>query len=389
MAAAARGGASSRRWTSGGKRGRTVKTVRALGSYGALGEEAAGYVEHLRVRHSSAAYVESHGKRLREFCGWCEERGVVAPGEVTRAVLEQYQRWLFHRRLPSGEPLRVVTQYGLLSAVVLLFRYLTRRHVVLFNPGADLELPKLEQRLPRQVLTAEEVERVLSLPDVGEPAGLRDRAMLETLYSTGMRRMEVVGLGIYDLDHGRRTVTIRLGKGRKDRIVPIGARALAWVDRYAREARPVLLHGPPTEVLFVSSYGEALSTGYLTHMVAEYIAGARLGKRGSCHLLRHTCATLMLENGADIRYVQVLLGHAQLRTTEIYTHVAITKLREVHERTHPASAIAERKPRGSTQARREEVEAEETATPAALWSRLDAEASEDDDESEREQEGGA
>jgi integrase/recombinase XerD len=375
MGGGRRGGVTSPRWTSSGKRGRTDKTVRSLASFGELGGWAARYLEHLEAKHYSPATVEGLVKRLREFCVWCEERGLGRPVEITRPILEQYQRTLFYQRRPSGRALGVATQHGYLVAVALFFRYLARQHVVLFNPGADLELPRLPHRLPRQVLTAADMEAVLSLPNVSEPTGLRDRAILETLYSTGMRRQELTSLGIYDIDYTRRTVMIRLGKGKKDRIVPIGACAVGWVERYRREARPLLVHGPASETLFLSSYGEALSTGYLTHTVRKYIDDARLGKRGSCHLIRHTCATLMLENGADIRYVQALLGHAQLKTTEIYTHVAITKLREVHEATHPASMPG-----------RENMRAlEETTAPPTreeLFTFLAAEAEDDPEEAE-------
>jgi len=346
-----RGGVASSRWTSAGQRGRSDKTVRALESYGELGRQAAAHLEQRRAQHYSEYGIAGDVKRLRRFLAWCEERSLERPEEVTRPVLEQYQRWLFHQRKPDGRPLGVLTQHGLLQAVVTLFQWLSRQHLILFNPGAELVLPRLEQRLPRHVLTVLEVESVLSQPDVSEPAGVRDRAILETLYSTGMRRAELVNLGIYDLDANRQTVTIRLGKGKKDRVVPIGDRALGWINKYLVEARSLLLHKQTSDVLFVSSYGEALSTGYLTHLVREYIAAAGTGKTGSCHLLRHTCATLMLENGADIRYVQVLLGHAQLKTTEIYTHVAITKLKEVHERTHPSARLGRQAAPGAGETR--------------------------------------
>jgi integrase/recombinase XerD len=151
-----------------------------------------------------------------------------------------------------------------------------------------------------------------------------------------MRRRELASLGLYDIDRERCTVHIHLGKGKKDRVVPIGERALFWVQKYVLEVRPKLLIGTPTNILFLTHHGEEFTDDRLSQLVKNYIASAELGKQGSCHLWRHTMATLMLENGCDIRFLQVILGHANLKTTEIYTQVSIRKLVEAHRATHPA-----------------------------------------------------
>jgi integrase/recombinase XerD len=152
--------------------------------------------------------------------------------------------------------------------------------------------------------------------------------------------MELIGLKVYDLDADRGTVMVRQGKGRKDRMIPIGERALAWIDKYQREHRPSLvIDGGP--VLFVNNAGEQFGPGQLTRLVRDYVNASEIGKRGSCHLFRHTMATLMLENGADIRYIQAMLGHVKLETTAIYTQVSIRKLKEIHTATHPARAKRE------------------------------------------------
>lgn len=204
------------------------------------------------------------------------------------------------------------------------------------NPAADLELPKVEKRLPRQVLTAHQAELILNQPDTSTPAGLRDRALLEILYSTGMRRKELVGLRLYDLDLERGTVMIREGKGKRDRLLPLGARATAWLNKYLEDARPKLVVEPDERQVFLCVSGRGLTPGVLGNVVHDYVKRSGIGKAGSCHLFRHAMATLMLENGADLRYVQQMLGHARLDTTEIYTHVNIQKLIEVHRLTHPA-----------------------------------------------------
>jgi integrase/recombinase XerD len=189
------------------------------------------------------------------------------------------------------------------------------------------------------VLSVSEVERVLNQVDPKAPLGLRDRAILETLYATGMRRMELLHLHCYDLDSERGTVLIRQGKGRKDRLLPIGARAIAWIEQYLDRERPLLVNEPDDGTLFLTHRGDALSGNRLSQLVAEYVAAAQLGKEGSCHLFRHTMATLMLEHGADIRFVQQMLGHAQLSTTEVYTQVSIRALQAVYAATHPGAHL--------------------------------------------------
>lgn len=151
-----------------------------------------------------------------------------------------------------------------------------------------------------------------------------------------MRRMELMGLAVPDPDMERGTVMIRKGKGKKDRVVPIGERAVRWIQKYYFEVRPRLLPGRNEPTLFLTGTGEPLEANTLTCLVRQYVTAADLGKKGACHLFRHTCATLMLENGADVRFIQQMLGHAKLETTAIYTQVSIRKLKEVHERTHPA-----------------------------------------------------
>jgi integrase/recombinase XerD len=216
------------------------------------------------------------------------------------------------------------------------FAWLVRERVLTQDPAHDLQLPRDERRLPRHPLSVTEVEAVLAQADLTTPHGLRNRAILEVLYSTGLRRDEALGLEFTDIDRERRTLLVRRGKGLKDRFVPIGARALAWLDKYLAEARPRLARRVQTPLVFVSQHGRRLHANQLSKIVRDYLRAAGIAKPGACHLFRHTTATLMLEAGADVRYIQALLGHTRLSTTQIYTHVSITKLREVHERTHPA-----------------------------------------------------
>ena len=297
------------------------------------------FLESMRVKNYSARTVENRESYLGFFIAWCEARSIGRPQEVTKPILERYQRHLFHLRKPDGKPLSFRAQYARLVPVRAYFKWLTRQNALLWNPASELELPRLERRLPKFVLTVAEAEQVLEQPDVSDAIGLRDRAIIEVLYSTGIRRMEVLNLSIYDLDTERGTLMVRQGKGKKDRMVPIGERAIAWLERYLSDARPRLMVPPDDGALFLGATGEELSPNRLTQLVRGYVDAADIGKRGACHLFRHTMATLMLENGADIRYIQEMLGHAELSTTQIYTQVSIRKLKQVHTLTHPGARL--------------------------------------------------
>jgi len=303
------------------------------------------YLEWLRVKNYSERTALNREAYLTAFLAWCHERGITRPADVTRPILERYQRMLFHYRKPSGKPLSFRSQHSRLVPVRAYFKWLTRQNVLLANPASELELPRLEKRLPKHVLTAAEAEQVVNQADVDDPLGVRDRAILETLYSTGIRRMEVIGLGLFDLDVERGTLMVRQGKGKKDRMIPIGERAVAWIEKYVTEVRPGLVVEPDVHAdgggtLFLTNTGESFTPNRLTQLVRNYVDAAAIGKRGACHLFRHTMATIMLENGADIRFIQEMLGHAELSTTQIYTQVSIKKLKEIHSATHPSARVS-------------------------------------------------
>jgi integrase/recombinase XerD len=298
------------------------------------------FADWMRVKNYAVRTVGNRIEQMAGFTMWCTERGLRRPADVTKPILERYQRWLYHRRKDDGRPLTFRSQYTALSVVRTFFRWLVKQNFLLSNPASEIELPRLEKRLPRHVLSTSEAEAVLTTPDLDTALGVRDRAILETFYSTGVRRMELAGLAIYDLDVERGTLMVRQGKGKKDRMIPIGARAVAWIDKYLRETRPELVVEPDEGTIFLTIDGEAFGGGALTQLVRGYVNTSGIGKTGSCHLFRHTMATLMLENGADIRFIQAMLGHVSLTTTEIYSHVAIRKLKEIHTATHPGARLA-------------------------------------------------
>jgi integrase/recombinase XerD len=294
----------------------------------------------LAVRGYSPETIRSRGRLLQRFVDWCTERGIAEPREVTKPVLERYRRHLFYWRKADGQPLSFRSQAQRLVPIRVFFRWLARENYIGANPASELELPRVEKRLPAAVLTAEEAERLMAAPDLGDPLGLRDRAMLEVLYSTAVRRVELIGLKVFDIDWSRSTLMVRQGKGKKDRFVPLGERAKAWLRAYCEQVRPGLVVGRDEGVLFLHRDGSPLETRRLTEWVRTYIERAGIEKPGSCHLLRHTAATLMLEGGADIRFIQALLGHEKLDTTTIYTQVSIGKLAEIHAATHPGARLA-------------------------------------------------
>jgi integrase/recombinase XerD len=298
--------------------------------------------EHLRaleVQNYSPHTVRNRQVHIGFFLQWCRERGLTEPVEVTRPVLERYQRHLFHYRKKNGEPLSFRSQHACLVPLRVWFRWMTRQNYILHNPASELELPRLGRALPKNIFSATEVERIMQLCDLGDPIGLRDRAILEVLYSSGIRRLEVIRLKLYDLSLDRGLILIRQGKGDKDRYVPIGERAIAWLEKYVRESRPQLAVEPDDMTVFLTAQGEPFSRDHLTATVKDRIDAAELGKTGSCHLFRHTMATLMHENGADIRYIQQMLGHEDIKTTQIYTQVAIRTLQKIHAATHPGAML--------------------------------------------------
>jgi len=293
------------------------------------------YLAHLTEKNYSPRTVQTRDEQLRTFIQWCDDRGLTRPQHLDRPILERYQRHLFYYRKADGEPLSTRSQHMRIIPIRHWLQWLVKQGHLLYSPAADLELPRLEKRLPKAILSAREAEAVLAVPNVGNPLGVRDRAILETLYSTGMRRMELAGLSIHSIDAERGTVMIRQGKGKKDRMIPIGERALSWIEKYRDSVRPELVTGRDDGTLFLSNTGEVFTPSRLSQMVKVYVDKAAIGKRGSCHLFRHTMATLMLENGADIRFIQAMLGHAELSTTQIYTQVSIRHLKAIHTATHP------------------------------------------------------
>ena len=297
---------------------------------------ALAYIEQLRAKNYAEQSVQYKYASLSWFIEWCHERGIDRIETITRPTLQRYQRHLYYEISRSGKPLSIDSQRNRLTAVRTWFRFLIRENLILYNPASELELPKPDKRLPKHTLTAAEAEQILSQPDIETDNGIRDRAMLEVLYSTGIRRQELLNLRLQDINAGAGVLAIRLGKGRKDRFVPVGDRALLWLQIYRDDVRPHYRLPSSSDALFLDDNGKNLDPHKVGRAVTRYVKQSGVDKVGSCHLFRHTMATLMLEGGADIRFIQQMLGHSAISTTEIYTHVAIHRLKEIHTATHPA-----------------------------------------------------
>ncbi len=270
---------------------------------------------------------------LRRFHDWACQEGGVSVDAVTLGQLEAYQVVLSGPAAAGRRKLSWAVQALHLASLRTFLNWCHRQGMLEHNPALELRLPRLPKRLPARILNPEQAELVLQQPDLLRPRGLRDRAILEVLYSTGLRRLELIGLRLADIDPVRRVCFVREGKGGRDRVIPIGGRAIAWVHRYVVDERREL--GEATDTLFLSPRGVPLQPSRLSDLVRRYFVLAGLGAIGSCHVFRHTVATLMLDGGADIRHVQAMLGHTDLRTTARYTQVAVASLQAVHARSHP------------------------------------------------------
>jgi integrase/recombinase XerD len=309
-------------------------------AHNALTHYQAAFHEWEAVVAYSAQTIRAQRHALRRFIAWADERGLSKPHDITRPILERYQRHVYHHRKANGQPLTVSAQLGLVLPLQAWFKWLTKQNHILYNPAADLDLPTRPKSLPKGLLSMAQIEEIINGCDTTKPEGLRMRAMLEVLYSTGIRRFELAGLKVFDVDTERGALMVRQGKGSKDRLVPVGERACAWVDKYLREVRPELESGMTKGIddyrLFLDDDGQGFTPERVGELVKRQLTQAGIAHPGSCHLFRVACATHMLENGADIRFIQSLLGHAKLDTTQIYTLVSLAKLKEVHNATHPA-----------------------------------------------------
>lgn len=270
--------------------------------------------------------LSAYRSDLEGFETWLRTQHAVL-GAATRAQLQNYLATCV------GRGSRPRTTARLLSSLRRFYRYLLREELISEDPTAQVESPKLGRPLPKS-LSEEQVESLLQAPDAKTALGLRDRAMLETLYATGLRVSELVGLVVQQADLQAGVVKV-IGKGDKERLVPLGEEAIEWLRRYLVEARTTLLHGKTSDALFPTARGAAMTRQAFWHNLKRYTRVAGIETHLSPHTLRHAFATHLLNHGADLRVVQMLLGHVDLSTTQIYTQVARERLKQLHAQHHP------------------------------------------------------
>ena len=292
------------------------------------------HVEDLRARRWSDTAQQRAQHVLPRLFLHLREEGVRDPRAVTEEHILRFARRLATEGIDGARLFALHTQAAYLGAVKRFFVFLLKRDLVLVDPSRDVPLPKME-RLPRMVLTEAQARRLMAAPFPGSVVGLRDRAVLETLYGTALRAGECRRLDLSDLDLGQGTILVRDGKGRKDRVVPVAGRGVLALDTYLRDARPELAKNPREGALFLTRFGTRVSRTMLDLIVRKHGQAAGIPRRISSHLLRHSCATHLLKGGADVRHVQELLGHKSLQSTQLYTRVGVEDLRAVLARAHP------------------------------------------------------
>ena len=272
--------------------------------------------------------LESYRRDLAGFAAWLIEASGKALVDAAPADLQRHLAWQVESRRA-----RPRTTGRLVSSLRRFYRFALREGIRADDPTVDLEAPRIGRSLPKSISEAE-VESLLAAPDVGTDQGLRDRAMLETLYASGLRVSELVGLKTVQVSLQTGVVRI-LGKGAKERLTPLGQEAADWISRYQREARPGLLGARKSDALFVTARGGPMTRQAFWALIKRYAAAAGIRGAVSPHTLRHAFATHLINHGADLRVVQLLLGHADISTTQIYTHVARERLKSLHRKHHP------------------------------------------------------
>ena len=286
------------------------------------------YINYLAaVRGLSENTRGSYHCDLKEYFTFLQERSLTDIAQVHSTDVVRYRSWLKNKGLSE----RSIARH--FSAVKGFHRYVYDEGIVDADPTITLESPKIGTVLP-QVMTFEEVEQLLAQPDASKPLGLRDKAMLETLYASGLRVSELISLRLNHLNREKGYVRC-IGKGEKERIVPLGKSAIYFISCYIREARHIFLKERYSDYLFVSRFGERMSRQAFWKIIKKYLKQAGLSQDISPHTLRHSFATHLLEHGADLRSLQLMLGHSDIATTQVYTHVSTRRLKEVYDKYHP------------------------------------------------------
>lgn len=293
------------------------------------------YAQSLAVRNMASRTVSCTRWKLGKFTEYLARNNITNIDGIHKETIRAYQVELYQTINTRGRQNSVSYQNDMLSAVKQFMRFLHERDYIVSDPAKDVRYAKQPQSLPRGILTPSEARKIIHAPDTKTAIGYRDRTILEVLYTTGIRKEELNNLTLNDVDYRDGFLRIIRGKGNKDRIVPLGRIACRYLENYIKTVRPELIKDPYNPHLFLSLRGKGLSKNRVWDLVKKYAQKAKVRKNVHPHTFRHTCATAMLKNKADLTSIRKMLGHASLNTTQIYTHLTITDLKDVHKRCHP------------------------------------------------------
>ena len=290
------------------------------------------FSEWMRLRNWSEETIKTYRFGLHQFFDYLDSQGVTSLASVTRDLVEGFRTHLYHRRY-RGQPISVATQAARLQASKTFLRFLAKENYLLVDVASTVDLPKTPRTLPK-ILSEDQMISLLEAPDLSLPTGIRDRAVLEVFYATAIRNGELGSLCLEDIDWEHKALWIRLGKGKKSRLVPLGEEALAWLEEYLGQVRPRWTTKETEKRVFLSSQGKPLQRSGIGTIVSHWAKKVALADV-TPHTLRHSCATHMLRRGAGIRHLQEMLGHSSPLTTEHYTQVQLSDLHKVLRRCHP------------------------------------------------------
>ncbi len=291
--------------------------------------------QSLKVRNLAQRTIEQTCWKLTRFTAWLSQNKILSIDAITKETIRSYQVEIYQTVNARGRQNSVAYQNTIMSAVKQFTRFLYERDFIVSDPARDIQYAKTPKTLPRGILTPSEARRIIHAPDTTTAIGYRDRVILEVLYTSGIRKEELNHLTLADVDYHDGFLRIDNGKGQKDRIVPLGRIACRYLENYIKSVRPELIKDPYNNHLFLSLRGNRLSKNMVWELVKKYAKKAKIRKNVHPHTFRHSCATAMLKNKADLNTIRKILGHTSLNTTQIYTHLNITDLKAVHKQCHP------------------------------------------------------
>jgi integrase/recombinase XerD len=293
------------------------------------------YRQYLEISNRSVRTIAEYLRLMEHFISFLYRLGITDIYAIRKDHLASYQKEVFYQLNKQGKQNQPQTQNNYLKTVKSFFNFLKQEGILSYDPSKELSYAKTPKQLPRTILTPKEIEKLLKVPDINTPLGYRDRAILEVLYSTGIRLQELLDLKPEDIDFEKGFLRVNRGKGDKDRVVPLGKIAAKYLENYLKLVRIDLARARHSEYLFLSLSGSQPDRSSLRKRLLRYAKKARLNKRVSPHVFRHTCATHLIQNKANIRCIQEILGHKSLDTTQKYTQITITDLKEAHQKCHP------------------------------------------------------